>query len=144
MTLRSHVSDWLEVSQERINRFADATEDRQWIHVDPARAERESPYGATVAHGFLTLSLISTLLSRTSPFKGKLAVNYGLNKVRFLRPVMAGSKIRATFEPKAVEERPDSKKVTWKVTVETDANRDPSPEARGLVCVAEWIVLYYS
>ena len=128
-------SEWLEVSQERINRFADATEDRQWIHVDPARAERESPYGAAIAHGFLTLSLISTLLSRTAAFEGKLAVNYGLNKVRFLRPVIAGSKIRAKFEQKEVEEKPDSKKVTWKVTVEAQ---------QGAVCVAEWIVLYYS
>ncbi len=128
-------SEWLEVSQERINRFADATEDRQWIHVDPPRAERESPYGAAIAHGFLTLSLISTLLSRTVRSEGKLAVNYGLNKVRFLRPVIAGSKIRAQFEQKEVEQKGDSKKVTWKVTVETQ---------QGAVCVAEWIVLYYS
>ncbi|HSP17697.1 MAG TPA: MaoC family dehydratase [Thermoanaerobaculia bacterium] len=143
MTPRPVVSDWLVVSQERIDRFADATGDHQWLHVDPARAQRESPYGATVAHGFLTLSLISTLLSSTSPFEGRMAVNYGLNRVRFIEPVIAGSRIRARFEPAAVEEEPDSQKVTWRVTVETD-NRGPRPEARGLVCIAEWIVLYYS
>jgi acyl dehydratase len=143
MTPRAVVSDWLVVSQDRIDRFADAIGDHQWIHVDPARAGRESPYGATVAHGFLTLSLISTLLAGSSPVTARMAVNYGLNKVRFLAPVIAGSKIRARFEPKAVEERVDAQKVIWRVTVETD-NRGPRPEAPGLVCVAEWIVLYYA
>jgi acyl dehydratase len=136
------VSDWLEVSQRRIDQFADASGDHQWIHVDQERAKRESPYGATIAHGFLTLSLISTLLSSTRQFEGKLAVNYGLNKVRFLRPVIAGSKIRAKFEEKNVEQKSDSKKVTWKVTVEL---RTESGEPRTENCaVAEWIVLYYA
>ena len=136
------VSEWVEVSQQRIDQFADASGDHQWIHVDRDRAKRESPYGATIAHGFLTLSLISTLLSRTRPAEGKLAVNYGLNKVRFLRPVVAGSKIRAKFEEKVVEQRPDSKKITWKVTVEL---RTENQELRTEPCaIAEWIVLYYS
>ena len=136
------VSEWVEVSQQRINQFADATGDHQWIHVDPERAKRESPYGNTIAHGFLTLSLISTLLSNARRFEGKLAVNYGLNKVRFLRPVITGSKIRAKFEEKNVEQRSDSRKVTWKVTVEL---RTETGEPRTDTCaIAEWIVLYYS
>jgi len=135
MTPRAVVSDWMTVSQERIERFANATGDRQWLHVNAGRAARESPYGATVAHGFLTLSLVSMLLSTTLPHEGKMAVNYGLNRVRFLRPVIAGSKIRARFEPINVEEKPDSQKVTWKVTVERE---DLQP-----CCVAEWIILYY-
>jgi acyl dehydratase len=136
MTPRSGVSEWMVVSQERISRFADATGDHQWLHVDPERAAQESPYGATIAHGFLTLSLVSTLLAGTMPHDGKMAVNYGLNKVRFLRPVIAGSRIRARFEPVKVEEKPDSQKVTWKVTVEGE---DAKP-----CCVAEWIVAYYA
>lgn len=135
MTPRSVTSEWLTVSQDRIAAFADATGDHQWIHTDPERAKRESPYGATVAHGFLTLSLISTMLSGTLQHDGKMAVNYGLNKVRFLRPVIGGSKIRARFEPVKIEEKPDTQKVTWKVTVD-DENERPC-------CIAEWIIMYY-
>jgi acyl dehydratase len=135
VTPKPVVSDWMMVSQHRIDMFGDATGDHQWIHTDPDRAIRESPYGATVAHGFLTLSLISTLLGATLHHDGKLAVNYGLNKVRFLRPVIAGSKIRARFEPVQVEEKPDAQKVTWKVTVD---GQDEKP-----CCIAEWIIMYY-
>ena len=123
------VSDWMTVTQERINQFAEATGDDQWIHVDVERARAESPYGATIAHGFLTLSLMATLLRRTSNVSSSSAVNYGLNRVRFIKPVIAGSRIRARFEQAATE----GSKVTWKVTAETDA---------GICCVAEWIVLY--
>jgi acyl dehydratase len=138
MNPRAGVSEWMTVTQERINSFADATSDHQWLHVDPERAARESPYGATVAHGFLTLSLISSLLG-TLEHNGKMAVNYGLNKVRFLRPVIAGSQIRARFDPIKVEDKPDSQKVTWKVTVETDT----AGSAPAACCVIEWIVVYY-
>src|SRR6476646_11720271 len=99
------VSDWLEVSQERINQFANATEDRQWIHVDPERAARESPFQSTIAHGFLTLSLLSELGKRAMSVGGvRLGVNYGLNRVRFVSPVPAGSNIRARFTLAAIEE----------------------------------------
>ena len=135
MNPRAAVSEWMTVTQERIDSFADATGDHQWLHVDRERAAVESPYGATVAHGFLTLSLISPLIGGTLEHNGKMAVNYGLNKVRFLRPVIAGSKIRSRFVPLKVDEKPESQKVTWKVTVEGE---DEKP-----VCVAEWIVAYY-
>src|SRR5690348_6776975 len=82
------VSDWLAVTQERIDRFADATGDNQWIHVDPARAAVESPFKSTIAHGFLTLSLVSTLARTAMSFAGlRLAINYGVNRVRFIAPV---------------------------------------------------------
>src|SRR6202521_1779231 len=91
------VTDWLTVTQERIAQFAEATEDRQWIHLDRERAEKESPYGTTIAHGFLTLSLISRLMKDVIQVRSGIgmAVNYGLNRVRFPSPVRAGSKIHA-------------------------------------------------
>src|SRR5262245_48767879 len=99
------VSDWLEISQERINLFADATGDHQWIHVDTARAAVESPFKATIAHGFLTLSLISTLVRSAVQFNNlRMAINYGSNRVRFVAPVPSGSRIRGRFSPAAVEE----------------------------------------
>src|SRR5213076_3378841 len=89
------VSDWLEVTQARINQFADATGDHQWIHVDPIRAAVELPSKSTIAHGFLTLSLLSTLIRESMRFTGlRMAINYGLNRVRFVSPVPAGSRIR--------------------------------------------------
>ena len=92
------VTDWLAVSQERIDAFADATEDHQWIHVDRGRAAKESPYGTTVAHGFLTLSLLSHLLRDAVEIQGaRLGINYGLNRVRFTGPVPSGSRVRARF-----------------------------------------------
>jgi acyl dehydratase len=135
------VSDWLDVSQERIDRFAEATEDRQWIHVDPVRASAESPFKTTVAHGFLTLSLLSVLTRRAMTFSGiRMAVNYGLNRVRFMAPVPAGTRIRGRFSPVAVSDgRPESGKsvdVTWSVTIEREHGDKPC-------CVAEWIVRYY-
>lgn len=123
------VSDWIVVSQERINQFADATGDHQWIHVDAAR-------GPTIAHGFLTLSLMSTLLRDTVSMPGSRAVNYGLNRVRFIAPVPAGSSIRGRFAPASVEESEASTKVTWNVTIEREGGQKPC-------CVAEWIVVYY-
>ena len=87
------VTQWLELTQERINKFADATEDHQWIHIDRERAQRESPYGTTIAHGFLTLSLVSHFIKEVLEMKGlRMAINYGLNRVRFPSAVLAGSK----------------------------------------------------
>src|SRR5215216_5358793 len=92
------VGEWFAITQDRIDQFADATGDHQWIHVDPARAAAESPFKATIAHGFLTLSLTSTLLREAMTFTGlRLAINYGLNRVRFVSPVPSGSRIRGRF-----------------------------------------------
>jgi acyl dehydratase len=132
------ISDWLTVEQNRIARFADATEDHQWIHVDPARAATESPFKTTIAHGFLTLSLVSVLLRRTIAFSGfRMAINYGLNRVRFVSPVPVGSRIRARFTPAAIEETGGSIQITWAITIEREGGEKPC-------CVAEWLVRYYS
>ena len=137
MIPQSVVSDWMVVSQEQIQKFADATCDPQWIHVDPARARRESPYGGTIAHGFLTLSLVGSLLRKTGKLDGfSMSVNYGLNRVRFTAPVLSGSRIRGRFVAASIEEKDDSVKVVWSVTVEREESATPC-------CVAEWIVLYY-
>ncbi len=131
------VSDWFTVSQERIDAFAVATGDDQWLHVDAERAARESPYGATVAHGFLTLSLVGSLLRDAITLDGvRMSVNYGSNRVRFIAPVLAGTRIRGRFVVASVEERGEAVKVVWSVTVERQSDLMPC-------CVAEWIVLYY-
>jgi acyl dehydratase len=132
------VSDWIEITQERINQFAEATDDRQWIHVDTARAAAESPFRTTIAHGFLTLSLVSVLVRRTMSFGGlRLAINYGLNRVRFIAPVPAGARIRARFSPAAVEETGGGVQVAWAITIEREGADKPC-------CVAEWLVRYYA
>jgi acyl dehydratase len=132
------VSEWVDVSQQRIDAFAAATDDPQWIHTDPARARTESPYGTTVAHGFLTLSLVS-VMSRQAMRIGnlRLAVNYGVNRVRFVAPVEAGSRIRGRFAPIALEESGGGVQVTWRITVEREHGDKPC-------CVAEWVVRYYA
>ena len=131
------VSDWLEVTQSRIDQFADATGDHQWIHVDPARAAVELPSRSTIAHGFLTLSLLSTLIRESIRFTGlRMAINYGLNRVRFVSPVPSGSRIRALITTKGVENVSGGVQVVWEVTVERDGGDRPA-------CVAEWIVRYY-
>jgi acyl dehydratase len=132
------VTDWLEVKQERIQQFAEATEDRQWIHSDADRAERESPYGTTIAHGFLTLSLISYLMKQAVQIQGglRMAVNYGLNRVRFPAPVPSGSKIRGRFTLAALQELPKGVEAVFAVTVESEGREKPC-------CAAEWIVRYY-
>jgi acyl dehydratase len=132
------VTDWLRVTQERIQQFAEATEDRQWIHLDPERAKRESPYGTTIAHGFLTLSLVSFLMKQSLQIQSglRMAVNYGLNRVRFPAPVPAGSRIRGRFTLAALEERPEGIEAVFSVTVENEGKEKPC-------CVAEWIVRYY-
>lgn len=144
-------SDWMEITQDLVDRFADVTGDRQWIHTDPSRGE-------TIAHGFLTLALFSTLLAgaRTSGPQsadlrsddqerspdedvqrlrtgGPRSINYGLDRVRFIAPVKVGSRIRGRFERAASEEKDGGTKVTWNVTIENE--QQPC-------CVAQWIVLY--
>jgi acyl dehydratase len=132
-------TDWLLVTQDRIRQFAEATEDRQWIHVDPARAERESPYGATIAHGFLTLSLLSYFIKQAIqiPRDVRLSVNYGLNRVRFPAPVRAGTEIRARVTLQSLKDLPDGVEAIFGVSIQC---RDAAKPC----CVAEWIVRYYS
>jgi acyl dehydratase len=131
------VGEWLEVSQERINQFAEATEDRQWIHTDPERAARESPFRGTIAHGFLTLSLLSELMKRAMSVGGlRMGINYGLNRVRFVAPVPAGARLRGRFTLAALEEIEGGAQATWEVTVERAGGGKPC-------CVAEWLVRYY-
>ena len=131
------VSDWLEVTQDRITQFAEATEDRQWIHVDPARAAAESPFKTTIAHGFLTLSLVSVMLRNAISMTGvRMAINYGSNRVRFVAPVLAGSKVRGRFVLASAEETGGSIQATWAITVEREGEQKPA-------CVAEWLVRYY-
>jgi acyl dehydratase len=131
------VSGWLEVTQARIDQFADATGDRQWIHVDQARAATESPFKTTIAHGFLTLSLLSPLLRDSMQFSGlRMAINYGLNRVRFVSPVPSGTRIRARVTAQAVEEVGGGFQVTWLATIEREHSDKPA-------CAAEWIVRYY-
>ena len=130
-------SEWVKIDQDRINKFADATGDHQWIHVDAARAATESPFKTTIAHGFLTLALVSLLLRGTmNPTGLRLAINYGLNRVRFPSPVPAGSRVRGRFTVGAVERVAEAIQVTWQVTVEREGSDKPC-------CVAEWLVRYY-
>ena len=131
------VSDWFEISQERINTFADATEDHQWIHVDPARAAAESPFKTTIAHGFLTLSLVPMLVRRAMKIDNvRMAVNYGSNRLRFVAPVPSGSRVRGRFTVGAVEEIGGGLQVTWNLTIEREGGDKPC-------VVAEWLVRYY-
>ena len=132
------VGDWLEISQERINQFADATGDHQWIHVDVERAKRESPFGGPIAHGFLTLSLIPRLSWNTITLKQpfKMSVNYGLNKVRFMSPVRAGSRIRPRMKLLEVSDIPGGYQTQWQVTIEIEGRDKPA-------CVAETLGRYY-
>lgn len=131
-------SDWLEVAQSRINSFADTTDDHQWIHIDVERARTDSPFGKTIAHGFLTLSLISHLAKDALEVQGnfKMGINYGLNRVRFPSPVPSGSRIRAHFTLQSVEDIDGGAQITWSVTTEVDGGKKPC-------MVAEWLVRYY-
>ena len=133
------VTEWFQVTQDRIERFAEVTEDRQWIHVDRERAQRESPYGTTIAHGFLTLSMLSHFMSQAIQIRSgvRMSVNYGLNRVRFPFPVRADSKIRARFVLRSLKQVPGA----------LEAVIDAKVEAQGMdkpCCVAEWVVRYYS
>jgi acyl dehydratase len=132
------VTDWLPITQDRIEQFAEVTEDRQWIHVDRERAERESYYGTTIAHGFLTLSLLSRFMKEAIQFRGgvRMSVNYGLNRVRFPFPVHADSKIRVRFTLQSLNDVPDALEAVFAARVEVQGSDKPC-------CVAEWVVRYY-
>jgi acyl dehydratase len=132
------VTGWLSLTHQRIEQFAEATEDRQWIHLDRERAGTESPYGATIAHGFLTLSLVSYFVKEVIAIRRgvRMAVNYGLNRVRFPSPVRSESKIRARIALLTWKELSDAVEVTFYVTMENEDSDKPC-------CVAEWVVRYY-
>lgn len=131
------VSDWLEITQERVDSFARATDDLQWIHIDPERARR-GPFGGTIAHGFLTLSLIVPLAAQVPMDVGepRMAINYGLDRVRFPAPVPVGSKIRARVAVASVNEVPGGVQVNRTVTMEIEGTEKPA-------MVADTIVRYY-
>jgi acyl dehydratase len=132
------VTDWFTVSQDRIRQFAEATGDHQWIHLDRERAKRDSPYGTTIAHGFLTLSLISQFMKQAVEVRDgvRMSINYGVNKVRFPAAVPADSQIRARVSLQSLKELPDSIEAIFSVSIEGQGNNKPC-------CVAETIARYY-
>jgi acyl dehydratase len=134
------VSEWMPVSQDRIQQFADATGDHQWIHVDPERSVRESPYKAAIAHGFLTLSLLPQFVPQVMEIKSgvRMGVNYGLNRLRFPSPVRAGSRVRGHFALQSVKDIDDPRGIEAIYTVKVECEGSEKP------CVAaEWVVRYY-
>lgn len=132
------VSDWVEITQERVNQFAEATGDHQWIHLDVERCKRESPFGGPIAHGFLTLSLLPMLMQNSVRMTDvRMGVNYGLNKVRFPAPVPVGSRVRSRTTMLSVEDIEGGAQVTWQVTIEREGGDKP-------VCVAESISRRYT
>jgi acyl dehydratase len=127
------VSDWLAVEQREVDQFAEATGDRQWIHVDVERSARELPYGGTVAHGFLTLALLPRFFSESIRMSDvRMLVNYGLNRVRFPAPLPVGSRVRGHLKLLSVSDIPGGAEMIWEVTVEREGETKP-------VCVAEAI-----
>ena len=130
-------SDWVLVAQDRIDAFADASGDHQWIHVDAERAAAESPFGATVAHGFLTLSLLSALMRNAVSIGGlRMTINYGVNRVRFVAPVPAGARIRARVTLLSLTDVDQGAQAAWQVVVEREHAEKPC-------LVAEWLLRYY-
>ena len=132
------VSDWYQVTQEMIDRFADATGDHQWIHIDRERAQRESPFKTTVAHGFFTVSLLPMLVKQAVlvDVKAKLSVNYGFNKLRFVSPVPSGARIRVRVTPTAVKELESGVEIVWGIVVEVEGGTKPA-------VAAEWLGRLY-
>ena len=133
------VTDWFTMTQDRIQNFADATLDHQWIHVDVERAKKESPFKTPIAHGFLTLSLLAHFMETAVSIDQKfsLAVNYGMNKVRFVSPVKVGARIRARFVLAATRDiEPRGLEAQYDATIEAEGSEKPA-------CVAEWLVRYY-
>ncbi len=129
-------SSWIEITQERIDRFAEATGDHQWIHVDPERA-KEGAFGTTIGHGYLTLSLLPVASYEVIPRQGRMGINYGANRVRFPAPVPVGSRVRATFEVKQIDEIDGGGQTTFLATVEREGHEKP-------VCVAEVVFRHYT
>ncbi len=131
------ISDWMTMEQSRVNQFAEATDDPQWIHVDVERAKRESPFGTTIAHGYLTLSLIPKLFESVVVLpKGKMSINYGLNKVRFPSPVRVGSHLRGRFKLLEVQQLEGCMQSVWQMTLECEGQDKPA-------CVAESVLRMY-
>ncbi|MFQ5634042.1 MAG: MaoC family dehydratase [Gammaproteobacteria bacterium] len=130
------VSDWILIDQDRIDRFADATEDHQWIHTDVERAAKELPIGSTIAHGYLLTALFPALIEHIVKFKGERAINYGLNKVRFKQMVPAGSRVRIRSTLKSARKRAGALQIILDSTVEIEGQTKPA-------CVAETIALYF-
>lgn len=131
------LTSYYQIDQSRVDQFATLTEDRQWIHTDVERARRESPHGGTIAHGFLTLSLLNHFLLQAVEVKNvRLGLNYGLNSVRFPAIVPTGAKIRAQVRLLSVEDVTGGIQAVWKFTITCQGNEKPS-------CVAEWVVRYY-
>jgi acyl dehydratase len=128
-------SSWIEITQEKIDQFAEATGDHQWIHVDPERA-KDGPFGTTIAHGYLTLSLLPVASYEVVPRQGRMGINYGLNRVRFPAPVPVGSRVRATFEVDEVTEIEGGGQATMTATVEREGGDKP-------VCVAQVVFRHY-
>ena len=129
-------SDWMEITQERVNQFADATGDHQWIHIDPERAAAESPYGATIAHGYLTLSLTNMFLpSLITVEQISMGINYGVNKVRFPAPVPVGSRVRVGAELSSADEINGGVQAVITITVEAEGSPKPA-------CVVESLTRY--
>ena len=130
-------SDWLAVEQSRIQQFADATGDQQWIHTDPERARRESPYRSTIAHGFLTLSLLPHLIESCLRIDGVgMAINYGLDRVRLPAPVLAGQRVRARVVLDRLEAVAGGVQAHWSATVELEHGDKPA-------CIAQMLARYY-
>jgi acyl dehydratase len=132
------VTDWFTVTQDLIRQFADVTCDRQWIHLDQDRARRDSPFQTTIAHGFLTLSLLSRFIRQVLEIRGgvRMTVNYGLNRVRFPAPVPADSRIRAHFVVQSTKQVQGALEAVFKVKIESEGSDKPC-------CVAEWVLRYY-
>jgi acyl dehydratase len=129
-------SSWIVVDQEKIDAFADATGDHQWIHVDPERA-KAGPFGQTIGHGYLTLSLLPVMSYEALPrHEGGMSINYGLNRVRFPAPVPSGSRVRGSFRVESVEESDWGRQTTMTATIEREGGDKP-------VCVAELVFRYY-
>jgi acyl dehydratase len=129
-------SSWIEIPQSKIDAFAEATGDHQWIHVDPERA-KDGPFGSTIGHGYLTLSLLPVASYEVIPRQGDgMSINYGLNRVRFPAPVLVDSRLRASFEVASVDEFEGGAQVTMTATVEREGGDKP-------VCVAEVVFRYY-
>jgi acyl dehydratase len=135
-----HVSDWVEITQQRINAFADATSDHQWIHVDPVRAARESPWRQTIAHGYLTLSLypmLRGLVAEQKPYEGvRTVINYGLNKLRFVNAVRSGARLRGRAKLLAIEDFKGGLQMTEEFTAEIEGESKPA-------CVGEVVMRLY-
>jgi acyl dehydratase len=131
-------TEWFTMTQERIVQFAEATEDHQWIHLDVERAHKESPYGTTIAHGFLTLSLVSFFMKQVIQIRAgvRLSVNYGLNRVRFPAPVKSNARIRARATLLTLKDLQNAVEAVFAVTIECEGGEKPC-------CIAEWVVRHY-